>query len=119
MGSNAHVKPRILKYLTDHANQIVWVQDIAAATGIAEKSVQAAMYGLAKMHAHIAVVERGHAWSYKTESPAKEPVTEHPRPVGLPGKVRTFRELPGVRSSVRGTFLVIDEEGKLYRATPM
>lgn len=95
-------RPPVMKYLTDHAGQLVHLQDIVDATGLTINQVQNAI-GNARRESEmwsrtIEVITAGQTWRYRD-------VTT--------GSGRMFEE---VRVTKSGVLIIEDEEGRLYQA---
>lgn len=62
-GTKKDVSARVLKYMMEHADTVLWREPLAAALGLTGSQIRNACYALAKQ-GHIVVVKGAHAWKY-------------------------------------------------------
>lgn len=126
------VEPKVLHDLTDHPNQIVHADEMAARTGLTKTQVQLAVQRLIRRKGvTIEIVVSGNAWRYdpdrdrvrnewgdaaETDQPTKptNPAKSQPEKSRA---LRCFEELLSIEASEDRSLVILrDEEGQVYQA---
>jgi len=137
---------RCLRYLTDRPGEVVYVEQLAEQLGVTTRQVSQAMYNMLvrnqKLADEVEVVVRAQAWRYRPNRGYTRPSTErvdapvdasiepststtsagsHPRTRARSTGARsssstTSRYFEEVRKLPNDELLLVDENGKLYRA---
>lgn len=109
-------RDKVLRYLTEHQSQTVWLVDVTAHTGLTDKQAQHAVWALAKSGQHnIRTEARGRAWTYfgpvSTEDAASNLVQRLiTEPESSSFEFATLAELPNAE------LLLKRQDGTIWRA---
>lgn len=106
MPRNTGVKSKVVAWLLDHPNTEVHASRIARETGVSERQVTNAMYGV-KATLHIVNVSNN-VYRYVPDKDAEESSSS---------KTGALYSQVGVAGN--GDHVIEDETGKLYRAVPL